>query len=41
VIFPFGINWMLLQVQLLENRLFKRFNFPFGSSVFIVAQKIA
>jgi len=41
VVFPFGINWMLLQVQLLENRLFKRFSFPFGSSVFIVTKKIA
>jgi SAM-dependent methyltransferase len=40
VIFPFGINWMLLQVQLLENGLFKRFNFPFGSSVFIVTKKV-
>ncbi len=41
VVFPFGINWMLLQVQLLENRLFKRVNFPFGSSVFIVTKKMA
>lgn len=41
VVFPFGINWMLLQVQLLENRLFKRVNFPFGSSVFIVTKKTA
>jgi SAM-dependent methyltransferase len=40
VIFPFGINWTLLQVQLLENGLFKRFNFPFGSSVFIVTKKV-
>lgn len=40
VIFPFGINWLLLQIQLLESRLFPKFNFPFGSSVFIVIRKI-
>jgi SAM-dependent methyltransferase len=39
VIFPFGINWLLLQVQLLENKLFKRSNLPFGSSVVIVLRK--
>ncbi|WP_276348695.1 class I SAM-dependent methyltransferase [Daejeonella sp. JGW-45] len=39
VIFPLGINWCLTQIQLLENRLLKYFNFPFGSSVFIVLIK--
>lgn len=39
VIFPFGINWFLLQIQLLENKLFKKIDFPFGSSVLIVVQK--
>jgi SAM-dependent methyltransferase len=39
IIFPFGINWLLLQIQLFENRLFTAFNFPFGSSVFIVIRK--
>jgi hypothetical protein len=41
VIFPFGINWVLLQIQLLENHLFKQISFPFGSSVFIVTKKLA
>lgn len=36
VIFPFGLNWLLLQVQLFENWLFRVINFPFGSSVFVV-----
>jgi 2-polyprenyl-3-methyl-5-hydroxy-6-metoxy-1,4-benzoquinol methylase len=39
VIFPFGINWALLQIQLFENWLFTYVNFPFGSSVFIVIRK--
>ena len=39
VIFPFGINWLLLQIQLVENWLFTKVSFPFGSSVFIVVQK--
>ncbi len=39
LMFPFGINWCLLQIQLFENRLFKRFNFPFGSSIFILIKK--
>jgi 2-polyprenyl-3-methyl-5-hydroxy-6-metoxy-1,4-benzoquinol methylase len=39
LIFPFGINWCLLQIQLLENRLFRKIDFPFGSSVFIVVRK--
>jgi SAM-dependent methyltransferase len=39
VIFPFGINWLLLQIQLFENRLFTAFDFPFGSSVFIIIRK--
>jgi SAM-dependent methyltransferase len=39
VIFPFGINWLLLQVQLLENWLFRVIDFPFGSSVFVVIRK--
>lgn len=38
-IFPFGINWLLLQIQLFENRLYRITNFPFGSSVFIVLRK--
>jgi SAM-dependent methyltransferase len=39
VIFPLGINWLLLQIQLVENRLFTAINLPFGSSVFIVVRK--
>ncbi|MES2809052.1 MAG: class I SAM-dependent methyltransferase [Bacteroidota bacterium] len=39
VLFPFGINWLLLQVQLFENWLFRTVNFPFGSSVFVVLKK--
>lgn len=39
VIFPFGINWLLQQVQLFENLMFKYINFPFGSSVLIVLKK--
>ncbi len=39
VIFPFGINWCLTQVQLLENRILRYTGLPFGSSVFIVLVK--
>ncbi|MEJ7692836.1 class I SAM-dependent methyltransferase [Daejeonella sp.] len=39
VIFPFGINWCLTQVQLLENRFLRYLSLPFGSSVFIVLIK--
>lgn len=39
VIFKFGINWLLLQVQLFENFLLRFINFPFGSSAFIVVRK--
>lgn len=39
VVFPFGINWCLLQVQLLENKLLQHINLPFGSSLFIVVRK--
>jgi len=39
LVFPFGINWLLMQIQLLENRLYREFDFPFGSSVFIVLRK--
>lgn len=40
IIFPFGINWVFLQIQLLENQILKRWNLPFGSSVFIVLKKL-
>lgn len=37
---PPGIfNWIFLQLQLAENELIERFNFPIGTSIFIVAQK--
>ncbi len=39
IIFPFGINWFLTQVQLLENQMLRYINFPFGSSVFLVIVK--
>jgi SAM-dependent methyltransferase len=39
IIFPFGINWFLLQVQLLEDQLFRKVDLPFGSSVFVVVKK--
>jgi SAM-dependent methyltransferase len=38
-IFPFGLNELLLKIQLLDNKLFKRIDLPFGSSVFIVVRK--
>ncbi len=39
LIFPFGINGLLLRIQLFDNYLFKRMKIPFGSSIFIVARK--
>lgn len=39
LVFPLGINWFLTQIQLMENLLLRWFNFPFGSSVFIVLRK--
>jgi len=39
LLFPFGINWFLVQIQLIENHLLKKLNFPFGSSIFIVLKK--
>lgn len=39
-IVPPGIlNWLLLQLQLVENDFFLLVDFPIGSSIFIVAQK--
>lgn len=34
------INWLLLQIQLLENMLIRLVNLPWGSSVFLVARKV-
>ncbi len=39
VLFPNPVNWVLTQIQLLENFLLKRVNIPFGSSVFMVFTK--
>lgn len=39
VVFPLGVNWLLFQIQLLDNRLFRRFNLPLGTSLFLVLRK--
>ncbi len=35
------LNWLLQKTQLLENRILRGINFPWGSSIFVVARKIA
>ncbi len=39
IIFPFGVNWLLTRIQLLENRILKYLDLPFGSSIFVVLIK--
>ena len=36
---PFFVNWLLLYLNRLENRIIGKANIPFGTSLFIVARK--
>jgi hypothetical protein len=36
---PSSINWLMLQLNRLENRILKVVNLPFGTSLFVVARK--
>jgi ubiquinone/menaquinone biosynthesis C-methylase UbiE len=34
------LNYMLMKIQLFENRLIKKINFPFGTSLFVIVQNL-
>ena len=36
---PRSINWLMLQINMIENWLIKKANMPFGTSLFVIARK--